>query len=62
MRILINDMKSLLTIYKSFDSPLLGYADVIYDKPCKEMFNLGYADVIYDKPCKETFKGKLEAF
>ena len=30
--------KSLLTIYKSFVRPLLGYADIIYDKPYNELF------------------------
>ena len=30
--------KSLLTIYKSFARPLLGYADVIYDKPYSKTF------------------------
>ena len=30
--------KSLLTIYKSFVRPNLGYADIIYDKPLNESF------------------------
>ena len=30
--------KILLTIYKSFVTPLLDYADIIYDKPYNELF------------------------
>ena len=30
--------KSLLTIHKSFIRSLIDYADIIYDKPCKETF------------------------
>ena len=35
---MIISRKSLLTIYKSFVRPLLDYADIIYDKPCNDMF------------------------
>ena len=30
--------QSLLTIYKSFVRPILGYRDIIYDKPHKGFF------------------------
>ena len=33
---LILSRKSLLTIYKSFVSPNIDYADIIYDKPLNE--------------------------
>ena len=35
---LILSRKSLLTIYKSFVRPNLGYADIIYSKPLNESF------------------------
>ena len=40
--------KSLLTIYKSFVTPLLDYADIIYDKPCNKTFKGKLQAVQYD--------------
>ena len=40
--------KILLTIYKSFVRPLLDYADIIYDKPCNELFKGKLAAVQYN--------------
>ena len=42
--------KSLLAMYKCFARPLLDYADIIYDKPCNEMFK-GKLEVVQYNAC-----------
>ena len=57
--------KSLLAMYKSFARPLLDYADIIYDKPCNEMFK-GKLEAVQYNAClaltgaiKGTSRGHL---
>ena len=42
--------ESLLTLYKSFVRPLLDYADIIYDKPCNELFK-GKLEAVHGHAC-----------
>ena len=51
--------KSLLAIYKSFDRPLLDYADMICDRPCDELFKVKLEAVQYNA-CLTSRKRLLE--
>ena len=58
---LILSRKSLLTIYKSFVTPNLDYADIIYDKPSNESLKSNIEMVQYNAALIRTsaFKGSL---
>ena len=58
---LILSRESLLTIYKSFVTPNLDYADIIYDKPSNESLKSNIEMVQYNAALIRTsaFKGSL---